>query len=190
MPLGLGSQERKGTLVTLVPTMTCRSPGTKNEQSAYSQSIVRMHCKVDLRTKAESKNLLSHKIWPKRDTLKILLELSTSEFWETDVHRAEGTDPTAGHTCSKSLRTLRTLRGWQCCQSWKPTSSRRCGGLQCLSWMHGQPAGLAPTGSAGMTQWCCSGAATQPSALLLERESCQTTCLIRQKKNQNCAQGP
>lgn len=35
--------------------MTCRSPGTKSEQSAYSQSIVRIHCKVDLWTKAEPK---------------------------------------------------------------------------------------------------------------------------------------
>lgn len=32
--------------------MTCRSPGTKSEHSAYSQSIVRIHCKVDLWTKS------------------------------------------------------------------------------------------------------------------------------------------
>lgn len=47
--------ECRRTLFTLVPTMTCRSPGTKSEQSAYSQSIVRIHCKVDLWTKAEPK---------------------------------------------------------------------------------------------------------------------------------------
>ena len=36
------------SLFTFVPMTTCRSPGTKNEQSAYSQAIVRMHCSVDL----------------------------------------------------------------------------------------------------------------------------------------------
>ena len=37
------------SLFTFVPMTTCRSPGTKNEQSAYSQVIVRIHCSVDLR---------------------------------------------------------------------------------------------------------------------------------------------
>lgn len=59
-------------------------------------------------------------------------------------------------------------------------SWHHCGGLQWLSWMHGQPVGPALTGSGCITQWCCSGAAAQSSALLLERESCQMTCLIRQ----------
>jgi hypothetical protein len=39
---------QKKSQLTFVPMTTCLSPGTKNEQSAYSQVIVRMHCSVDL----------------------------------------------------------------------------------------------------------------------------------------------
>lgn len=33
---------------TLVPKMICLSPGTKREQRAYSQDMVRITCRVDL----------------------------------------------------------------------------------------------------------------------------------------------
>ena len=36
------------TILTFVPTRTCRSPGTKVEHKAYPQLIVAMHCRLDL----------------------------------------------------------------------------------------------------------------------------------------------
>lgn len=63
-PISQGSFEmlsRKGQVFTFVPMTTCLSPGTKKEQRAYSQGMVRIHCRVDLwETKGMLKQPASH----------------------------------------------------------------------------------------------------------------------------------
>lgn len=68
--------------------MTCRSPGTKSEQSAYSQSIVRMHCKVDLWTKARAQNPLLHtKSGPLSETCSRVASAHSCLFsWGQKIH--------------------------------------------------------------------------------------------------------
>lgn len=55
---------------TLVPRMICLSPGTNREQRAYSQAMVRMTCRVDLKQQMEYILLDHHNATP---TDKVLL---------------------------------------------------------------------------------------------------------------------